>query len=52
LLFAGNYMPEALFVPTLDRFLLIRENGQESAGRALELVFGWFDDLTSKVPPR
>jgi Tol biopolymer transport system component len=52
LLFSGNYLSTLQFVPTLDRFLLIRENGQESAGRALNLVLGWSDELTTKVAPR
>lgn len=52
LLFTGNYMPEALFVPEMDRFLLIRDNGQEAAGKSLNLVLGWSDDLTAKVAPR
>ena len=52
LLFTGDYLSEGLFVPSVDRFLLIRQNAQESAGRTLDLVLGWFDDLTAKVAPR
>ncbi|MEO7157793.1 MAG: protein kinase [Vicinamibacterales bacterium] len=52
LMFTGNYLNEALYVPALDRFLLIRENGQEAAGKSLDLVLGWFDDLAAKVGPR
>ena len=52
LLFTGNYLSEGLFVPSVDRFLLIREDGQESAGKTLDLVLGWFDDLNAKVAPR
>jgi hypothetical protein len=52
LLFAGSYLNEGLFVPGRQQFLLIRENGQEAAGRSLNLVLGWFDDLTAKVAPR
>ncbi len=52
LLFTGNYLSEGLFVPGPEQFLLIRENGQEAAGKSLNLVLGWFDDLTAKVTPR
>jgi Tol biopolymer transport system component len=52
LLFTGNYLNEGLFVPGPQKFLLIRENGQESAGKTLNLILGWFDDLTAKVTPR
>jgi serine/threonine-protein kinase len=52
LLFTGSYLSEALFVPARDRFLLIRENGQVAAGKSLDLVVGWFDDLAAKLAPR
>ncbi len=52
LLFTGNYLGAALFAPALDRFLFIRENGQEGAGKSLNLVLGWFDELAAKVAPR
>ncbi len=52
LLFAGNYLNEGLFVPGRQQFLLIRENGQEGAGKSLDLVLNWFDDLIAKVKPR
>jgi len=52
LLFNGNYLNEGLFVPGRQQFLLIRENGQEAAGKCLDFVLGWFDDLTAKVRPR
>ena len=52
LLFSGNYLNEGLFVAGRQQFLLIRENGQEAAGKSLNLVLDWFDDLTAKVRPR
>jgi serine/threonine protein kinase/Tol biopolymer transport system component len=52
LLFAGNYLAEGQFVPGPQKFLLIREKSQEGAGRTLNLVLGWFDDLTAKATPR
>jgi len=52
LLFSGNYLGNALYVPGLDRFLFIRENGQSAAGQALNLVIDWFSELTTKATPR
>lgn len=50
LLFAGKYLGTATYSRARDRFLMIRENSQEGAGKSLNLVLGWFDDLASKVP--
>ena len=36
-------------MPGRQQFLVIREDGQEAAGKSLDLVLGWFDDLTAKV---
>ena len=52
LLFSGNYLNDGLFVAGRQQFLLIRENGQEAAGKSLNLVLDWFDDLIAKVRPR
>jgi eukaryotic-like serine/threonine-protein kinase len=52
LLFSGNYLGNAIFVRALDRFLFIRDNGQQGAGKSLNLVLDWFDELTAKLAPR
>ena len=34
------------------RFLMVKDNGQEAAGKAVFLVMHWFDELKSKVPAK
>jgi serine/threonine-protein kinase len=52
LLFTGRYLDEGNFVRQQQKFVFVRENGQEAAGKAINLVLGWFDDLAAKVTPR
>ena len=52
LLFSANYLSAPLFVPALDRFLFVRDDGQQSAGRAFNLVLGWAEELTTRVGAR
>jgi len=52
LLFTGTYLSAAIYVPGPDRFLFIREDGQAAAGKSINLVLDWFNELTAKATPR
>ena len=50
MLFSGNYLGDGDLARDTGRFLMLRDNGQEDAGKAIYLVMNWFDELLSKVP--
>jgi dipeptidyl aminopeptidase/acylaminoacyl peptidase len=52
LLFAGNYLGEGAFARDADRFIMMRDDGQDTAGKTIYLVLNWFAELQSKLGPR
>ena len=51
MLFPGPFQGVGDVAPD-GRFLLVRQTTRESATRVIQLVFDWFDELRTKVPPR
>ncbi len=48
-LFSGNYLGEGDFARDAGRFIMLRDNGQEAAGKTIYLVLNWFEELRSKL---
>ena len=46
------YLSEGDLARDTGRFLMVKDNGQEAAGKAIFLVMHWFDELKSKVPSK
>jgi Tol biopolymer transport system component len=52
LLFSGNYLGDGDLARDTGRFVMLRDNGQDTAGKSIYLVMNWFDELRSKLRPR
>jgi Tol biopolymer transport system component len=52
LLFSGNYLGEGDLARDTGRFIMLRDNGQEAAGKTIYLVLNWFAELRQKLQDR
>ncbi len=52
LLFAGNHLGDGDLARGTGRFAMMRDNGQDTAGKTIYLVMNWFDELRAKLPPK
>jgi serine/threonine-protein kinase len=49
MLFAGNYLGEGDLARDTGRFVMVKDNGQDAAGKTIYLVLNWFDELRAKL---
>jgi Tol biopolymer transport system component len=50
LLFEGEYQGEWDVAPDGQRFLMVKEEGAESAPKQINLVLNWFEELKARAP--
>jgi Tol biopolymer transport system component len=49
LLFSGNYLGDGDFARNTGPFVMMRDNGQDTAGKTIYLLMNWFEDLKAKL---
>jgi serine/threonine-protein kinase len=52
MLFSGNYLGDGGLARDTGRFVMMRDNGQDTAGKTIYLVMNWFDELKAKLPAK
>jgi serine/threonine-protein kinase len=51
MLFSGSYLAEGDLARDTGRWVMVKDNGQEAAGKTIYLVMNWFDELRSRLRP-